>query len=131
LIGKGVLALAAAAMIAAAAALFVGAAGFALYSWLKVPLGEAGGAGVTAGAAFLFLLLVFLVVTYHKQPRLKVTDTVQTHAHALISTFSHRMKEQPVLTLGLAALTGLIAVNDRDFLKDLWIALLHHKGDKD
>ena len=129
MIGKGVLALAAAAMIAAAAALFVGAAGFALYSWLKVPLGEAGGAGVTAGAAFVFLMLVFLLASRGAEPAHSVRDVAQTHAHALISSFSRRMKEEPILTAGLAVLTGLMAVRDREVLKDLWIAMLNHKSD--
>jgi Na+/melibiose symporter-like transporter len=133
LIGKTALALAAAAMIAAAAALFVWAAGFALFSWLDQPLGDAGAAGVVAASALAFILLVFGLANLRKEIKEEQKrEAFPSPAHSLIMQFGETIKDRPLLTLGLTALTGLAATRDPNLLKDLWSAVLSHsKRDDD
>lgn len=117
-------------MIAAAAALFVGAAGFALFLWLSPLIGDAGAAAATAAASLVFLLLVFLIATYRREPKHEHHPEPPSQAHSLISMFSETIKERPILTMGLTALTGLAATRDPNLLKDLWVAVLHHHRDE-
>jgi hypothetical protein len=129
LIEKTALALAAAAVIAAAAALFVWAGGFAIYLSLSGPFGPAGAAAATAAAALIVLAIVF-VLAQRAEPRAKNAIAKGAVSGAsLVSMFSETIKERPLLTLGLTALTGLAATRDKDLLKDLWIAVLHHRDD--
>ena len=128
MIGKTALALAAAAFVAATAALFVGAAGFALFTWLRPSLGDAGAAAYVALAAGVLLAIAIGLANLPRRGPPARTAT-PSQASALIATFADTMKERPLLALGLTALTGLAAMRDPTILRDLWAAILRGRDD--
>ena len=128
MIGKTALAFTAAIIIASTAALLVGAAGFSLFYAVEPQLGPAGAAGCVAAAAALFLLIV-LTIANLRQPTVEHREPPPA-VHSIIASFSETMKERPLLTLGLTALTGLAATRDPNLLKDLWVAVLHKHDDE-
>ena len=130
MIGKTALALVAAALIAATAALFVGAAGIALFTWLDKPLGDTLAAAATAGFALLFLIIMLLIASWPKNGHKAAHAAPRSQVHSLITMFSDTIKDRPLLTLGLTALTGIAATRDPNLLKDLWTAVLHHHDDE-
>ena len=130
MIGKTALALAAAIIIASAAALMVGAAAFALFFALESLLTPAGAAAGVAGILALFLLVVLFIANL-RQPKAEHHHAPPApQLHSMISSFSDTFKDRPLLTLGLAALTGLAATRDPNLLKDLWAAVLHPRDDR-
>lgn len=130
MIGKTALALVAAAMIAAAAVLLVWAAGFALFSWLDGPYGNAVAAAAVAGCAAVFLGVVLFIASRQRvieKPAERPVSPVQ----AILSSFGETMKDRPMLTIGLTLLTGIAATRDPNMLRDLWNAILHRPNNDD
>ena len=123
MIGKTALALAAAAIIAAAAALFVGAAGFACFTWLDPSFGDAGAAAFTALAAGVVLAIALGVANLRAAPA-SSGPASSSSIQPLVAAFGETIQDRPLLTLGLAALTGFAATRDPNLLKDIWTAVL-------
>jgi hypothetical protein len=122
-IGKTALAFTAAAFLATAAALFVAAAGFACFSWLKPSFGEAGASAFTALAAGVVIAIALGVANWRHTPpaqRAPAAPSVQP----LVTAFSESIGDHPLLTLGLTALTGFAATRDPALLQGIWAAVL-------
>jgi hypothetical protein len=118
-------------MIAAAAVLLVWAAGFALFSWLDGPLGNAAAAAIVAGAAAIFLGLVLLVASQPGKDKDRPRERIPSPAQSLLASFGETMKDRPILTIGLTLLTGIAATRDPNMLKDLWTAILQRPHNDD
>lgn len=98
------------AALAAAAAMCVWAAGYALYAWSEPSFGPAAAAALVSMAA-AFLLLVAVIATRrsvagHKQiERVKEEDPAPSPV-GMALTFA---KERPIVALGATVLVGILA----------------------
>jgi hypothetical protein len=104
----------------AAAVLVVFAAGFALYAFALPYVGAAGAAAIVALAAALALGLYALISILNKRKR--EHDTEVAHAELLDELplgLGDIARDRPMLTLGIAALSGLLAARHPTLTRDL------------
>jgi hypothetical protein len=104
--------LAAATMIAVSAGVIVVALAFALYALVKPGLGQAGAAGVVAGAAAVLIALVGLLLALSaRRPRRKAFEPKNLFDRAF-----QFLKEKPVTAVAAAAAAGLLMVRNPEYL---------------
>jgi hypothetical protein len=127
-IGKTALALAAAAAIAAAAALFVWAAGFSLYFVFEKSLGPAAAAAIVAAVDALILGGGFLIA-YLLGRRKEEAEKEEEEGTSLVTIFADAIKDRPVVTLLMSAVTGFAAVRNPQLFRDLLGDLLRAPKD--
>ena len=121
MIGKTALAFTAAIIIATAAVSFVGYGGYAMYAALVGVIPPGAAAACVAGVFAIFLLVALAFVNLRTSSHTHEAPPL----HDVISSFTDTMKERPLLTLGLSAITGLAAARDATLLKELWAAVLN------
>ncbi len=127
MIGKTALALIAAAVLAATAALFVWAAGFAIFFALDQSVGPALAAAITAGVAALALALVFVAFAdrarHKREEKERVHAETASHMPAFLAPFANVLHDKPLVSLGLSMLTGLVATRHPSLLRDVLAAV--------
>jgi hypothetical protein len=120
LIGKTALAIAALAALVAASTMLVWSAGFALYFAIEGSAGPARAAGVLAGVDFLVIAIGFGIAKImsaikHREEE----EEEEEEAPSILSLFGDAIKEKPLITLAVSALTGFAAVKNPSLFKDL------------
>lgn len=120
MIGKTALAIAALAALVAASALLVWASGFALYFSCVDRFGPAGAAGIVALVDFLVIALGFGVARLMSAMKQKEEEEEQEEeAPSILNLFGDAIKDRPLMTLGVAALTGFAAIKNPTIFRDL------------
>ena len=120
MIGKTALAIAALAALVAASALLVWALAFAVYFSFVDRVGPAGAAGIVAGIDFFVIALGFAIARLlsamkHKEEEREEED----EPPSMFGLFADAIKEKPILTLAVSALTGFAAIKNPSLFKDL------------
>jgi hypothetical protein len=118
------------AAVAAAAAVCVVAASFALYAVVKPWLGEAGAAAVVAGAFALVAVVVAWLATRKAAPKKPAKAAEASTVDRLIDL----AKDKPVIALGAAvaasAAAAFVAVRNPAVLSAVLAAFLAREGSK-
>jgi hypothetical protein len=112
ILGRVGVALAAAAILATSAAIFVVALAFALFALVRPAVGPAGAAAVVAGAAALLILLVGVGVAMIPKSRAKVRPRGKDATERLVNFF----KDTPVTAIVAAVATGVLSVRNPKYL---------------
>ncbi|MES1202908.1 MAG: hypothetical protein ABUS57_15835 [Pseudomonadota bacterium] len=130
MIGKTALAIAALAALVAASVLLVWASGFALYFAFSDRVGPSGAAGIVALVDFLLIALGFGVARLMSVLKEKEEEKQQEQeAPSILSLFGDAIKEKPLLTLAVSALTGFAAVKNPSLFRDLIGDVLRSRRD--
>jgi hypothetical protein len=120
LIGKTALAIAALAALVSASALLVWASGFALYFTFEDRFGPAGAAGIVALVDLLVIILGFGVARLITVLKNKEEEEEEEEAPpSILNLFGDAIKEKPILTLAVSALTGFAAIKNPSLFRDL------------
>lgn len=112
ILGRVGVALAAAAILATSAAIFVVALAFALYALVRPSLGPAGAAAVVAGSAALLVLLLGVMVALIPKSRPRVRARGKDPAERAINFF----RDTPVTAIAAAIATGVLAIRNPKYL---------------
>lgn len=113
ILGRVGVALAAAAILATSAAIFVVALAFALYALVRPALGPAGAAAAVAGAAALLILLLGVAVALiPKAAPARVSAKGKDPVERIINFF----RDTPITAIAAAAATGILAIRNPRYL---------------
>lgn len=113
ILGRVGVALAAAAILATSASIFMVALAFALYALVRPAVGPAGAAAVVAGAAALMILLMGVAVALIPKGRpAKITAKGKDPVERIINFF----KDTPITAIAAAAATGILAIRNPKYL---------------
>jgi len=108
------MAVAAAAMFATSASVAVVALAFALYAGVEPYLGRAGAAGVVAGTAALFLLvLAMLLASAGRAPRRRAKPP--TSAEGFLDRALDFVREKPIVAVAAAIGVGVLAMRNPQY----------------
>ena len=107
------LGLAAAAVLATCAAIFVAALALALFALMEPRLGRAGAAATVAAAAVAILLIAGVAVAVAGRPK---TPRVVPKGKDPFARIVNLIKEQPVTAIAAAVAVGLLAVRNPRYL---------------
>jgi len=113
ILGRVGVALAAAAILATSASIFVIALAFALYALVRPSVGPAGAAAIVAGSAALLVLLVGVALALAPKPRpIKVAPRGGDPLDRIVNFF----KDVPVTAIAAALATGFLAIRNPKYL---------------
>ena len=113
ILGRVGVALAAAAILATSASIFVVALAFMLYAFMRAMVGPAGAAAVVAGAAALLILLLGVAVAMIPKGRpARVSAKGKDPVERVINFF----KDTPVTAIAAAVATGVLAISNPKYL---------------
>jgi hypothetical protein len=113
ILGRVGVALAAAAILATSAAIFVIALAFALFALVRPYVGPAGAGAVVAGAAALLILLVGVAVALAPTPKpIQISPRGKDPVDRILNFF----RDVPVTAVIAAIATGVIAVRNPKYL---------------
>jgi hypothetical protein len=113
ILGRIGVALAAAAILATSAAIFVVALAFALYALVKPTVGPAGAAAIVAGGAALLVLLVGVALALAPKPRpVRISSRGKDPLDRAVNFF----KDVPVTAIAAAIATGFFAIRNPRYL---------------
>jgi hypothetical protein len=105
--------LAASAIIATSASVFVIALAFALFALVRPYVGPAGAAAIVAGAAALLILLVGVAVALAPKPKpIRISPRGGDPVDRIVNFF----RDVPVTAIIAAIATGVIAVRNPKYL---------------
>jgi hypothetical protein len=106
-------ALAATMALAVSAGVFVVALAYGLFALVKPFVGSAGGAGIVAAAAALFIAIIAMILSAmgRPPPRKKPSEP-----QSFVERASEFIKERPVLAIATALAAGLLAVRNPRYL---------------
>jgi hypothetical protein len=107
------------AALAAAAAVGVFAAAFALYAWVEPMVGRAGAAGVVLGAVALILLVAGLVVA--------MKAGVGRRPKSVVERLAAFVREKPLTAAAASLAAGFFAMRDPKTLAALLRELMEPK----
>jgi hypothetical protein len=107
------LGLAAAAILATSAAIFVAALALALFALVRPQLGPAGAAGVVAAAAAALMFVAGAALAMAGRPKARIISPKGKDPFARIGNF---LKEQPVTAVMAAIAVGFLAVRNPKYL---------------
>lgn len=99
--------------------MLVWAAGFALYFAVEGSAGPARAAGVLAGVDFLAIALGFGIARIMSAMKHHEEEEEEEEPPSILSLFGDAIKEKPLITLAVSALTGFAAVKNPSLFKDL------------
>jgi hypothetical protein len=119
LIGKTALAIAALAALVSASAMLVWSAGFALYFAIEGSAVPARAAGIVAGVDLLVIAIGFGIARIMSAMKQHEEEEEEEEAPSILSLFGDAIKEKPLITLAVSALTGFAAVKNPSLFKDL------------
>ncbi|MEJ0022597.1 MAG: hypothetical protein WDN76_03555 [Alphaproteobacteria bacterium] len=130
MIGKTALAIAALAALVAASALLVWASGFALYFAFLDRVGPAGAAGIVALVDLFLIVLGFGIARLMSALKHKEEEEEEEEAPpSILGLFGDAIKEKPILTLAVSALTGFAAIKNPSLFRDLIGDILRTRRD--
>ena len=113
ILGRVGVALAAAAILATSAAIFVVALAFALYALVRPAVGPAGAAAVVAGAAALLVLLMGAAAALAARSKpARIRPRGKDSVERIINFF----KDTPVTAVTAALAAGVLAVRNPKYL---------------
>lgn len=113
ILGRVGVALAAAAILATSAAIFVVALAFALYALVRPAVGPAGAAAVVAGAAALLVLLMGVAAALAARAKpARITPRGKDSVERIINFF----KDTPITAVAAALAAGVLAVRNPKYL---------------
>jgi hypothetical protein len=113
ILGRVGIALAAAAILATSAAIFVAALAFALYALVRPAVGPAGAAAVVAGAAALLVLFMGVAAAVAARARpARIRPRGKDSAERIINFF----KDTPITAVTAALAAGVLAVRSPKYL---------------
>jgi len=99
--------------LAVSAGVFVVALAYGLFALVKPYVGSAGGAGIVAGAAALFIAIIAMILSaMGRPPRRKKPSEPQT----FIERATEFIRDKPVLAVAAALAAGLLAVRNPRYL---------------
>jgi hypothetical protein len=107
------LGLAAAAVLATCASIFVAALALALFAWIRPQLGPAGAAATVAGAAGAILLIGGVAIAIAGRPK---TPKVVPKGKDPFARIANLLKEQPVTAIAAAIGVGYLAIRNPRYL---------------
>ena len=100
--------------LAVSAGVFVVALAYGLFALVKPYVGSAGGAGVVAGAAALFIAIIAMILSAMGRPTPPRKKT--SEPQSFVERASEFIKERPVLAIATALAAGLLAVRNPRYL---------------
>ena len=113
ILGRVGVALAAAAILATSASIFVVALAFMLYAFMRPMVGPAGAAAVVAGSAALLILLLGVAVAMIPKGRpARVNPKGKDPVERVVNFF----KDTPVTAIAAAVATGVLAISNPKYL---------------
>lgn len=113
ILGRVGVALAAAAILATSAAIFVAALAFALFALVRPSLGPAGAAAVVAGSAALLVLLMGVAVAMvPKGKPARINPKGKDPVERIVNFF----KNTPITAIAAAVATGVLAIRNPKYL---------------
>jgi hypothetical protein len=113
ILGRVGVALAAAAILATSASIFVVALAFALYALVRPSLGPAGAGAVVAGSAALLILLMGVAVAMiPKGKPAKITAKGKDPVERIVNFF----RDTPITAIAAAVATGVLAIRNPKYL---------------
>jgi protein-S-isoprenylcysteine O-methyltransferase Ste14 len=108
------------AAAAAAAVLVVFASGFALYALIEPELGAAASSAIVALAAALLIAVFALITTLRARKREREAAVAQAQLmDDLPLGLGDIARDRPLLTLGITAVSGLLAARHPTLVRDL------------
>lgn len=113
ILGRVGVALAAAAILATSASVFVVALAFMVYALVRPLVGPAGAAAVVAGAAALLILLLGVAVAMIPKAR---RPRVSARGKDPVERVANFFKDTPVTAIAAAVATGVLAISNPKYL---------------
>jgi hypothetical protein len=107
------LGLAAAAILATCAAIFIVALAFAFYALVRPSLGPAGAAACVAGAAAAIMLVFGVVLAVAGRPK---TPKIVPKGKDPLARVVNLLREQPVTAIAAAIGVGILAIRNPGYL---------------
>jgi len=112
----------------AAAVMAVFACGFALYALVEPQLGSAGAAAIVALVAALAVAVFALLAAQRARTRERASQVAQAQLmEELPLGLGDIARDRPLLTLGITALSGIVAARHPTLVRDL-IAIVARFG---
>ena len=124
-----ILGLAGAAAFAASAAVSVVALAFALYALAEPYVGRAGAAAIVVGAAALLMALCAGVILIAARPRRRKPVAAKVAAN-MVERVLDFIREKPIVAVGTALATGLMAVRDPKYVGAAFRAFVEGRARK-